>query len=154
MLIDFLRVLLWVGLCTLVAVIEYSTGLPLLSITLILIAVSTLSTVWFIFFVTLMSVLLSSLFLESWSVVWLLVMASAILFRIPSNKSRKTFISRLSIICIAALLLSLIREPSVTISFLIHTAISLIASSYLLWRNIMPKHKGFDVAELRFMSEE
>lgn len=153
MLIDFFRVLLWILLTTLVASIEYSTGLPILTIFLILLAITGFSTIWFIFFVTVITAILSALFLESWLLVWLIVMTAALLFRMPSYKSRKTFLTKISIIVLAAIVLSMIRQPTITISFLIHTAISLGGAAYLQWRKTMPKHQGFDVADLRFRSE-
>lgn len=154
MVIDAVRVLLWILLCTVAAALEYSTGLPIVTIGLILIAAEGFSTVWRIFFVTLMVAVLAALFMQSWTVVWLLVMAAAVLFGRSGHRSRKTFVTQLSIVILIALLLAVLREPTVTITFWIHTFLSLIVTAYLLWRKSIPKHKGFNVAELRFMSRE
>ncbi|MDQ5951381.1 MAG: hypothetical protein QG639_658 [Patescibacteria group bacterium] len=154
MVVDFLRVLVWLLLTTLVAIVEYSTGLPILTVCLLLVAVKEFSTVWFIFFVTVSTAVLSALFLESWTLIWLIVMIGALLFRMPSHKSRKTFLTRVSVVVIAALLVSVMREPTVTLSFFIHSVISLLTAIYILWRKLVPKHQGFDIADLRFRADK
>lgn len=154
MLVDLIRVFLWLLVCMLVGIIEYFTGLPILTVTVIMLAVLSFPTIWFIAFVSLITLLLASLFLESWLLLWLIVMTTALIFRLPSTKSQQTLLTKVSVVVSAALILSLIREPTVTLSFLIHSLLSLIISGYLLWRKIMPKSRGLDIAELRFMAEE
>lgn len=154
MLVDFIRILFWVIACMLVAIIEYSTGLPILTITLILLVALSSSTIWFITFVSMVTILLASLFMESWLVIWLLMMIAALAFRFPSTKTRQTFALKISIIFITAIVLSLLRQPTVTFSFIVHSLISAGIAWYVVWRKVLPKTRGLDIAELRFMAEE
>jgi hypothetical protein len=154
MLLDFGRVMFWIIVSMLVAIFEYSTGLPILTVAVVLITVIGLSTVWFVTFVTVISLLLASLFLQSWLIIWLLLIVGSLLFRLPNSKSRQTLFSKILIVSAASLLIAALREPTVTISFLIHSGISLSVAVYVLWRKIMPKTRGLDVAELRFMAKD
>lgn len=153
MLLDFGKLLLWLLVCSAVAVVEYSTGLPIITIALIMLAAQSMATVWFFIFTTTVSVILSALFMESWLVVWLIITASALIFRLPNIKSNQMFLTKVSLVLLVALILSFIRQPVVTPLFLIRSMVSLAIASYILWRKVRQKNRSFDISELRFASE-
>lgn len=154
MLVDLGRVLLWVLLSSAVAVVEYSTGLPVVTITVMMVAAQGLATLWFFIYLLVMNMVLAALFMESWLLVWLVILVSGLLFRLPSIKSTHMFFSKISVILLAAVVLSFIRQPVVTPLFLIHSTISLVVSSYILWRKSRLKGRGFDISELRYAPEQ
>lgn len=153
MILHLIRFLVWLAAVFVVATIEHSTGLPVVAITLIILAIIDAQTAWFIAFITLASTVIASLFLENLFVVWLILITTALLFRSPLLKKRKAFFARLAILMMAALVLALIRIPSITISFLLHSILSVVISAYLIWRQVGSKSRGLDIGELRFVSE-
>lgn len=153
MLVDVARFIVWLLAFSIVATIEHTTGLPVLTVTVLVLAIHDTSAIWSLLFVTVAAAVMASLYLQSLFIVWLIFIVCALIFRSPTIRSRKVFLPRLLLIVTAAIIVAGMREPSITFSFVIHSCISACISGYLLWRRVGSKTRGLDIAELRFISE-
>ena len=126
----------WLLFFLIAILIEQSLGLPIVTLALVVLAVSNRSTSWAICFVVVATFLLAALLSTNPLLVWLIVLAMSTFYRSPLLTGNQLLLTRLTVVTLAALLIAFLKEPSANLSFVFHSGLSLIVAGYLIWRSI------------------
>ena len=148
MVIEVLRFFIWLLAGILVGLFEYATGIPILTLTIVALTIKKSSTIWFISYTAVISIVLAALYLEGWFVVWAIISTMGWLLRWPFTKTLDTSVSKIAIVVAASLLLAIVRDPIVSLAYVIHSFFALLLAGYILWRSTGPKSKGLAIGEL------
>lgn len=150
MIVSLIRILALTGLLLVVAMIETTVAAPFVVVTLFLLQSRSYSTTVFFLFVSCVSLLLASVMLQGWLLLFVVLVTGGIIFRSNIYRVQTSFIASLVLVIGMAVVISMLAAPVISTAYVFHSLLSIFIAAVICYKGFSVKEKKLRWKEISF----
>lgn len=154
MIASLLRVLAFMLILIIVAMIETTVAAPVVAMTLFLLFSRSFQPIVFFLFTSIVSLLFASVLMQSWLLIFMVMVIGSILFRSDLSGVQTSFIKSLGLVIVMGSIISVFSAPVVSTAYVFHSLFSIFIASVICYKVFSLKEKKLRWKEIRFGGEQ